>query len=888
MSCPIHNVSRFGVNYIPRHPDLDCSCSFFAKRERMTGSEGSEGSEGGKRLKPEAQAEAPAEAPAQPNYLEVIRSNAAMTRVRGWKAAAAKQDPLTPHEVALRNTKLRELAESLKKSKWGTPRRCEELFAYYRIMMNDMQEGELKLMATFIQGRIDVLTQYEHQEKALGRAVTSGGSKSLVGDSILQLLAIKAGDLHTQCLTDVETQLVWKLYRYTYFRLYPIHVTTYRYTYFRLIRMLTGKNSEETLELLKTAWGSWMKEWFNMYPDKREILQSFVYDRLEDAGMKTYDELSGIELLLRRGCVDGHAYATECAKLGIQLVPNERSSAPNFLGGGRWSGTNISFNPAKQNIFHRTNVDLIRGVLTPLQSRNFKHAQTGQTRKHLCVITDPRTDPTEDDAACLMALVNGNRQLNIWDTIDILVTGCKDSLDARYRGIEKLLGLDPRRGVVRIQVAPIEGFGNGRFLAPYGGSDGDMRHVLETAAKADKNKKHNKKHVVDRIPAKTTDLLVIGQVPGNFFHVLKEKNLNKLKGVSVQGPGFNLMGAPGKDDVGEQISKFLDTKACEFYWSDNTSGLMITPDEANERITALGKCLNGDIPKMRSACITSFWATAGKFDQFESQFGGYKYGSHTLPLLRELSAQNIVVGLFGSVNFDFDAGDKLLNVAKKLASGIKEIAESCKVRIYCGSHGDGLSLAAVSANEHSNVELKVVVPEGDVGIADKNKWLRALGVPEDQTEQEHPCIQQYGGTYTKRNLYLGKLLARQAKRVPTVLLAAGGGPGTHTETFGTLSEVVNLESELGYLAVISDGGGISGMGTFKQTLTGTDGISVVAKMPKRRDTTYDRVTIEEALESMTRLAAGTPCGLTNLLDVARVDGNAKQIQLISESWEGGG
>ena len=66
---------------------------------------------------------------------------------------------------------------------------------------------------------------------------------------------------------------------------------------------------------------------------------------------------------------------------------------------------------------------------------------------------------------------------------------------------------------------------------------------------------------------------------------------------------------------------------------------MINKDQVNSRFEALSKFLNPNILETRSKCVTSFWATAGKFNQFESQFGdgkGYNYGKHTIELIEQL------------------------------------------------------------------------------------------------------------------------------------------------------------------------------------------------------------------------------------------------------------
>ena len=406
----------------------------------------------------------------------------------------------------------------------------------------------------------------------------------------------------------------------------------------RLRDDLAPKDSASTLARLKAAWANGgLREWFEAHPEKREVVQAFVYGKCASSGMKSYDELNGIELLLRHG-LDDKSYAAACDALGIGVTAG-RSAAdlPSFLGGGAWDGAYLGFDPSKQAAFHAANLALIQKTWT--LPTDWGRAAPPQQPRRLCVVTDPRTDPTEDDAATLCALIHGNAVLKVWSHIDVLVTGCAGSLDARHAGVAAL-ATAAEGYTVRLAVAPVkradndDGKKKDRFLAPYGGTDGDGDHALEEAAVADRL------HVVGRIPSDTTQLLVIGQVPEDFFRVLAEASLPELQDVSIQGPGFNLMGVFGQDDVGADIAAFRKTKpACALYWSDNASGLRISSKQADERIEALGT-LNASIPAMRAACVTSFWATAGKHAQFESQFGdgaGYVYARDTVELLQKLS-----------------------------------------------------------------------------------------------------------------------------------------------------------------------------------------------------------------------------------------------------------
>jgi len=169
-------------------------------------------------------------------------------------------------------------------------------------------------------------------------------------------------------------------------------------------------------------------------------------------------------------------------------------------------------------------------------------------------------------------------------------------------------------------------------------------------------------------------------------------------------------------------------------------------------------------------------------------------------------------------------------------------------------------------------DIHVIVPNilNDDGVnKDAEKW-RKLGIEPAEI---------YGSTYTERNLHLGERVAEAATSGPTVLLTLGGGPGTHTETFGTLKEVAKMGSLNGYLAVINDGGGISQLGTF-------GGPNV---MPKKADGTYDSVPLEEAIDGMTELATmGSTTRLSNLQNVLRVLKNKQQASEVGADSAGGG
>jgi hypothetical protein len=460
------------------------------------------------------------------------------------------------------------------------------------------------------------------------------------------------------------------------------------------LQNLEEKNSGNVLEILKECWKNDLKTFFDNKPEYREKLVSFVYDKCEGIGMKTYDELNAIELAIR------HTFPKDCYLdilnyLGIQIekdvspIKGKNVPSPVFqmLGGGDWKGNKITMiskdspklnnvhidkelptprytpDDVNQNNFHNFNISLINGKLDlPLEifkniSEDFKDISSNEDYlqmfrmkkspnffenddKVLCIITDPQTDPTEDDATALISIVNINSKYNIWKKIKILVTGCPGSLDSRIKSIKSLksvfFSFGCKSSNLEIEAAPsghrelINEFKSQRFLAPYG----DFTHnVLET------NAINEHKHVIDRIPLDVSQLLIIGQVPKDFFKELTKLPLENLKDVSMQGPGFNIMGVYGKDNIGVQIKNFLHKHKCDFYWSDNTSGLIINKDQVNARFKALSEFLNPNILETRSKCVTSFWATAGNFNQFESQFGngnGYNYAKHTQELLQEL------------------------------------------------------------------------------------------------------------------------------------------------------------------------------------------------------------------------------------------------------------
>ena len=347
------------------------------------------------------------------------------------------------------------------------------------------------------------------------------------------------------------------------------------------------------------------------------------------APIKSYDELNAIALYLS---LLGEAYKS-FSDINIQSV--ESSTPPNQT----WSGTEFRMaEPADNHKFHEFNNALIE-ELTRLEAPPPKSIGAGQ---HMTVITDPRTDPNEDDATALCALLGLDLKYKLLGQLDLLVTGCPGSLDARRRGIRFV---EKCHGSVHTECAPIKGpafeTGKGRFMAPYGA--GSPQQDMEECAEEPGSETQAIAagcHIVEHIAESTTALLVIGQVPSDFFEAitlrLENGGLPKLAWFSLQGPGFNSLGSSP-----EAIDKFMAVfqhRGGHVQWSDNTAGLFLTGAEIDQRFKLLGR-LNPEIPVKRRNQVASFWATSGLPRHFEGQFGdmrGYSYTEDTVPLLKLL------------------------------------------------------------------------------------------------------------------------------------------------------------------------------------------------------------------------------------------------------------
>lgn len=266
--------------------------------------------------------------------------------------------------------------------------------------------------------------------------------------------------------------------------------------------------------------------------------------------------------------------------------------------------------------------------------------------EHIVVVTDPRTDPTEDDAAAVCALVALNLHKPFARSITLLVTGAQGSLEVRYKGIKFLEAFG-----VKIHLAPASNYAS-RPWAPYG--DPAAAQALYNAhGSMEKSAEAQRTHIVDRIPDDTTALIVIGQVEGDFFDnlVAARSRLVNLKELSMQGPGFNVMANKPKD-VGASIASFIAVYSASVYWSDNRANLMISSQDNVERFQALSK-LNPEIQETKAKMIVSFWATSGATRHFEGQMGdmkGYNYKSHTADLLGRLTQSTAIQELNAKVS----------------------------------------------------------------------------------------------------------------------------------------------------------------------------------------------------------------------------------------------
>lgn len=394
----------------------------------------------------------------------------------------------------------------------------------------------------------------------------------------------------------------------------------------QLISEAEGKGDEETLALLKASWGT---GWTLTDEGKQQVCD-YVHTVCSEreAPIKSYDELNAVALYY--SMLKDPGYLSE---INIQSV---QDSAPVNQ---TWTGTQFRMeNQANNSKFHDFNNAQIED-LTKLQD---PPPLSEAAVEHMTVITDPRTDPNEDDATALCAVVGLDVKHKLFKRVDVFVTGCPGSLDARRRGIQFL---EKCHGQVHIECAPIKGpafdTGKGRFLAPYGA--GSPKQDMDECADQPGSETQAvaaECHIVKRIAESTTALLLIGQVPSDFFEAmtlrLEQGGLPKLAWVSVQGPGFNTLGS-----TPEAIAKFvavLEQRRGHVQWSDNTAGLSLTGPEIDKRFELLGK-LNPEIPVKRRNQVASFWATSGLPRHFEGQFGdmrGYSYADDTLPLLRLL------------------------------------------------------------------------------------------------------------------------------------------------------------------------------------------------------------------------------------------------------------
>ena len=157
-----------------------------------------------------------------------------------------------------------------------------------------------------------------------------------------------------------------------------------------------------------------------------------------------------------------------------------------------------------------------------------------------------------------------------------------------------------------------------------------------------------RKHLVDCIPEDATHVIDIGQKPTDFARKIvqrmkkKDNNLSNLVSWSKQGPGFNdFQTSP------EEMDEFVGTlqsHGVKVYWSDNKSGLKITPSEVTERFEALAK-LNPDIPVNRRDTVVNFVWTSGLPRHFQGQYDGFLYSRDAKNLLVQLLEGGYIVAV---------------------------------------------------------------------------------------------------------------------------------------------------------------------------------------------------------------------------------------------------
>ena len=392
------------------------------------------------------------------------------------------------------------------------------------------------------------------------------------------------------------------------------------------------------LKLLKASWGV-RHEW-GLTDEGKQTVVDFVQGVCSDrnAPIKSYDELNAIALyysmLEATGRLSQSGLTQRLKELNIDLLEERSPTGQSFKGSEIRMGEQEGGNHEFHNFNNALIKDLASLEITPRK-------QIGATH-YMTVITDPRTDPNEDDAAALCALLGLDLKHKLLQKLDLLVTGCPGSLDARRRGIRFV---EKCHGDVHTECAPIGGgpeFDTGnRFMAPYGAGSPqqDMKECAEEPGSETRAIAAGL-HIVELIAESTTALLLIGQVPSDFFEWMTQRlengGLPKLAWFSIQGPGFNSLGnSPGA------INNFMAVfkqRGGHVQWSDNTSGLFMTKEEIDTRFALLGR-LNPEIPVKRRDQVASFWATSGLPRHFEGQFGdmrGYSYAEDTLHLLKKL------------------------------------------------------------------------------------------------------------------------------------------------------------------------------------------------------------------------------------------------------------
>jgi len=401
-----------------------------------------------------------------------------------------------------------------------------------------------------------------------------------------------------------------------------------------------GRNADMDAIVLSMLKASWNNLWTITDSVGRQLVVDFVNSLCKE--YKTYDELNGVttalELIESQGKMTPEEISEIRDNLNIEITSDVSPDGHSFQA-NRISMKDVS----KNRPFHKACVEFMNS-LTKIQGSTVKVNETGA---HTVFITDPEADPFFDDHTCIATFLGIDLHHSLTRKITILVTGCAKSLDARRRGIEFVKKKHPDIDIV---CCPVSGDGfedGGRFLSPYGAAG------AETAYQEDMMKTGSeyqaeilRTHLADCIPEDVTHVIDIGQKPTDFASKIvqrmqeKDNNLSNLESWSKQGPGFNdFQTSPEEMD---EFVRTLQSNGVKVYWSDNKSGLKITPPEVTERFKVLAK-LNPDIPVNRRDTVVNFVWTSGLPRHFQGQYDGFLYSRDAKNLLLQLVEGGYIV-----------------------------------------------------------------------------------------------------------------------------------------------------------------------------------------------------------------------------------------------------